>query len=75
MIELHIKGGGLVVALDPEQDPVIYMMNPKPDLVMWGERVFIKMDDTRFPSGRPVRYEEAFAVVAFTALAKEGKDG
>lgn len=57
-IELHIRGGGLVVTLDPKQDPAIYMMNPKPEVLFWGERIFSRVSDTR--------YEEACTVAVFT---------
>ena len=57
-IELHVRGGGLVVALDPQQDPAIYMMNPTPEILFWGARVFYRISDTR--------YEEGCAVTVFT---------
>ena len=68
MIELHIKGGGLVVELDPHQDPLIYNMNPKPEIIIWGERIFSIEPDSRWPSGRLVCYEEACATRAFTKV-------
>lgn len=57
-IEFHIRGGGLVLTLDPAQDPAIYMMNPKPEVLFWGARIFNRISDTR--------YEEAYAVTVFT---------
>ncbi len=65
-IQLHVKGGGLVVTLDPDQDPAIYNMNPKPDVIFWGERVFLIDPKTRWPSGIAVRYEEICVIHAFT---------
>jgi len=57
-IELHIRGGGLVIALDPAQDPAIYMMNPKPEVLFWGERTFYRLLDAR--------YEEACVMSVLT---------
>ena len=57
-IELHVRGGGLVVVLDSVKDPAIYMMNPRPEVLFWGSRVFCHVTDTR--------YEEALAVTVFT---------
>ena len=57
-IELHVRGGGLVLALDPQQHLTIYMMNPMPEVLFWRDRVFYRISDTR--------YEEACAVTVFT---------
>ncbi len=57
-IELHIRGGGLVVALDPQQDSAIYMMNPMPEILFWGTRIFYRTTD--------ILYEECYAVTVFT---------
>ena len=66
MIELYTHGrraDDFVIALQPELNPVVYLSNPRPDVLIWGDRVFMKdtgsgeLDD---------RYIEAYAVAAFT---------
>jgi len=64
-IELRARNGGLVVALDPAQDPALYFMKIMAAVIFWGDRIFCRINDTR--------YEEAFAVHALTVIKFIGK--
>lgn len=74
-IELHTKPyadrelSTFVMELDPLQDPHLYMMNPRPDIIIWGQRCFRQESADK--------YVEGVAVVALTGLGgfrKQPKD-
>lgn len=59
-IELHSRSAvmSLVIALEPTEDPLIYLMVKRPELIRWGARIFQRETD--------YRYVEACEVTAFT---------
>lgn len=60
-ITLRTKGGGFVAVVEIAPFPD----DGLPDIVAWGERVFMRSIWGKDEMGRPV-YEEAFAHVSFT---------
>lgn len=56
-IELHSRASlaSLVVELDPMDDPLIYLMADRPDLIRWGARVFQRVTDFYYVEALEVR--------------------
>lgn len=69
-IELHVKGGGLVIALDPVKDIGLHVMEANGTtadvVIVWGSRSFARI--------APYHYEEVLAISSLSSYDLFGTD-